>query len=577
MRRWCTLAAVASLLVLPAPARGAPVPSALDPKAPLFTLVWPRDQDLNEFRLPPQGGFADGSVLLGSSRLWLDGSVTANPFGGEIVDTAGGILKRDGDLVLRLAPDADAAQPLVRIGRYWSELVLLDDGRLVFAKTGLHWVETNGAIREIPGGHFDAYQLAPIAGGRFAASTADALMLVEAGGSSRRLVTRPCCSVLSPLRDGRVLAANPNVKSSFDLIAPDGNVATVRSPASRVYGNGDGVPMKRQASRLTQAILSLGMVHAADGSLLFIDDVTQPKVRAFVPSGSPRPRVALRQSAFRTFPQRRLPYIAPIPGRLELEVLSRGRVADRVTAQAVEPKGELVLHHRPRSQAYDLRLRLHTAGGIAETRATIDLRLALPRREGVARIRDTYAFEHRETGLRTGTAAGPCSRPSTLAVSCRIALFERSAVLDGTRDGQRVHQPIGVASATLGRDGVRTTVDARVRQPPPRERYGTAAPGGEASVSRRDRATKPRDRHSGLTCARAAGTDHGACQVSRAGTERVGWTAASTAYVEGSSGARETHGPGLGADPRRPFVDATDARSHTGCFRAVMAPIATPP
>jgi hypothetical protein len=436
--------------------------SFLDPDARVFTLKWPVDDG---YQPPPdlssQAAFPDGSVLLNGlpqTRLWPSGAVTVVSVAADIVGPAETLLKVDRGNLVRFDPTTGSSAPVANIGSGRS-LILLDDGRLVFHRDQLLWsIEADGAIREIPGGPIDGVALAPIAGGRFVVLTQDALVLVEPDGARRVLRTVACCRWIWPLRDGRVLVSDAYIGGPvLDVVDANGTITPITRAPRRVYGNGDGV------SAADQAVWpGYDAVHAADGSLLFLHTaVHRTSVRAVVPAGSTRARVAFAQRAFETFREGRVSYLAPVAGQLELELRSGRKVIERVRAEASGPEGELTLSRPPSVGAYELRLRLRTPDGGAEARADMDTRKALPMAEAVRRLREEYAFSDGDEAFQFGSSVRTCARRSARRIRCLRREYEWSAKVDGTDDWQSYATPNALVDALLGLDGIRTTVDER--------------------------------------------------------------------------------------------------------------------
>ncbi|RKQ88221.1 hypothetical protein C8N24_6262 [Solirubrobacter pauli] len=471
--------AVSSLLVLTYPAHAVASATFLDPDARVFTLVDPVEVE-GEPSLPPyllpeapplallrQGAFPDGSVLTNYGRLWPSGLVTRDRFGGQLVDAAGSLLKVQDGRVVRLDARSGAVASVADVGGRSRMLIALDDGRLVVSRDEGRpwWIDANGALSEVPGVTVANDELSPIAGGRFLVWNGQELVLVQADGGSRPIARRSCCPTLTPLRDGRVLVTGRDLGArGLDLVAPDGTLTAIHDRRRRVYGNGDGAPALTGAGWLPQAAVNGSAVHAADGSLIFASEDAEERtsVRAVVPPASRRARVAFTQRAFRTFADGRVGYLAPVPGRIELEVRSHGRVVDTVRADAHVPDGELELSRRPGVGPYELRLRLRTRDGRAEARAAMDTRKVLPIADALTRLRrEQTSSEQVDEGYRIGYGLRRCSRRSARRVACLSYRFDHGVPLDGSRDFNSSYSPAAWVTATLGRDGIRTTRDAR--------------------------------------------------------------------------------------------------------------------
>ena len=478
MRRRWALVVVSLVLVLEYPARADVSGAFLGPDARVFTLIGPIEAaaesslppyllpDVHPLELWGQGAFPDGSVLTNYGRLWPSGVVTADRFEGQLVDAAGSLLKVDGGRVMRLDARSGAIASVADVGDGASSLAALDDGRLVLLREGRPWwIDINGALMEIPGVTVSNSAFAPLAGGRLLVWNGQELVLVQADGSSRPIARRSCCPTMTPLRDGSVLVTGLGEGARrFSVVGSEGTITPITYRLQRVYGNGDGAPALSDGGWLEQAAVGRSAVHAADGSLVFANEDAEGRtsVRAVVPPASRRARVAFTQRSFLTFAQGRVGYHAPVPGRIELEVRSHGRVIDQVSADAGVPEGELALGRRPGVGAYELRLRLRTADGRAEARTVMDTRTVLPRADAVARLRREQAFSDQvDEGYRMGYGLHRCSRRSARRVVCLSYRFDHGVPLDGTRDFNSSYSPAAWVTATLGRDGIRTVSDSR--------------------------------------------------------------------------------------------------------------------
>jgi hypothetical protein len=88
---------------------------------------------------------------------------------------------------------------------------------------------------------------------------------------------------------------------------------------------------------------------------------------------------------------------------------------------------KLRLPRLPEPGVYDLRLRLRTRSGMAETRARIDYRAELPLYEASIAIELREADAEGDEGGPVGTRVGPCHRIAPRIVGCLLLAFTSGA------------------------------------------------------------------------------------------------------------------------------------------------------
>ena len=251
--------------------------------------------------------------------------------------------------------------------------------------------------------------------------------------------------------DGRAIASlsadAPGGAATFALIAADGTLTSLGAPTTLVFGAGDGLPGPVRMPDATG-----GLTVAGDGTLLFATDRALRELAA----ASPRPRVAFTQRAYETFGAGRISYFAPIPGRIEIEVMHGGQTVDRVAGAAGPGEGEIALSRPPGRATYRLRLRLTGATGVADAIATMDTRTALPMKEALASLRTFESSEGDDAGA-VGSTLGPCVRETARAVSCLVLDFLDGVAFDTTGDVFHRDVPAAKATATLRADGLVTS------------------------------------------------------------------------------------------------------------------------
>lgn len=511
-----------SLLLAPSSARAG---SFLDPDAGLFTLVRPDprleargQRALGRLRALPDGGAL--FVVVRTGRLWrmspdgrteplrwagAVGSVAVEPAGTVLVARPGKTKLLRLDLRARRRTTvkdlADAPGYRRRRGLGITALAALDDGSTAAAIGSDLWrIAPRGALRRISYNRF-VVAMAALRGGAFGILTGNGdVSRVEADGTNHHLASGASDALAAGPADTLVTTTDP-ASPALTSLAMDGGAERYPWDSAGVLGAAEGLPLRRLR---WQGVTS--MVVAVDGTLLFT--TMGNRLRAVVPSGSRRARVAITQASFDSFRTGRVHYFAGAPGRLELEIRRGERTVQRVVTSTAGGEGE-VGFQPPGPGAYDLRLRLATPSALTEGHAHVDIRSLLPIREGSNAISAQRTDTAGDEGGAVGTEVGRCGRIAARIVECVVMAVEYGSNFDddlpqysGTK------APTALARGALRNDGAVLTeirpIEATRRAPgltftvPERQRFGgdgliaariAAVDAGRASVSAVVRAT----------------------------------------------------------------------------------------
>jgi hypothetical protein len=351
-------------------------------------------------------------------------------------------------------------------------LAVLDDGTIVVATVaGFYAIAPNGHAFRLS--HSNAVwrnTLAPLPGRRFAFLEESHLMVGDLAGTRHILTPGSFAGPLTASDDGGVLAtldeqddSTGKVTRTIVRVGPDGAVARLLTPPERpgtTLGHGDGLsPYQDEMPPGVVGYTAGAMALAADGTLVFPDH-TGYGLRALVPPGSGRPRIALTQDTYATFESGRIRYTASRPGAVTVSASAHGSVAVEghgETSGAGEE--ELALASVPAPGRYTVRLRLTTPSGGAQTVAVIDTRLVLPSAEARSALKSAYEDSAGDDGGATGTGLGDCRRQAPRALRCLLLSFEYSHAFDGPDVGaeSEINTPMAWVTATLLNDGVHTS------------------------------------------------------------------------------------------------------------------------
>jgi hypothetical protein len=482
-----TVAAILASVALAPTARGA---DFTDPGARVFTLE--TDPAVSAVAALPGGDIVYSVAGEALVRLSADGA-------SHVVRTDGAYLlaASSSGTVLRV-PEPLAGHPVVRRvervdletgsvsrlgtlpGRWQGNaarsaidaLTVLDDGTAIAATTaGFYTIAPAGGVRHIPHpatANVPHGGLAPLPHGRFAYPEGNQLMAGDRSGGRWLLARGTLQGPIAASGDGGVLATFVEYTLPRTVtvvhVGTDGGVAPRLALPSRPFaalGDGDGLPLFQEDAPTDwyTGVLAL----AGDGSLLFASDPSKGHgLRALVPPGSIRPRIAPTQEAFTTAANGRVGFTAGVPGTVSAIVERGGAVLAEGRGEATQPgPGELTIAPIPAPGRYQLRLRLTTAAGSTDSLAPLDTRTLLPLGEARTALTAGYENSDGDEGGSAGSELGDCRRDAPRVVRCALLEYVTFYVLGGPHSGEsgQVDGFAGWVTATLLGDGVHTADD----------------------------------------------------------------------------------------------------------------------
>lgn len=358
-----------------------------------------------------------------------------------------------------------------------TELVVLDDGSIVVSDGNGVWVIHGNEVRAVvrPADDVAVESLTPWAGGAFAyVSDAYPTNTVVRIGDDRRRRTLarygPFTGVtLAPAGDAVVAVVTKPIArlSNTSVLGPVASRTQILRIAMRsvrrlvaqridapVYGNGDGYgPTGFMGA--SRALIG------GDGSLLFWEgDNTygvDNQLRALIPQQSPRLRLALRPTTWRSFRRGLVHYSASAAGELDLRVRdARRKLITRMSTRTSAGAGTLRLRHPLPRGDYDVRLTLRTSqGGRATATANITTRTLLSMRLARKALERDYSQSEGDGGGAGGQEVSDrCVRRDSRRIDCRLIVFDSQRIGDREETTRRTCR--GWAIARLRLDGVRT-------------------------------------------------------------------------------------------------------------------------
>ena len=248
-------------------------------------------------------------------------------------------------------------------------------------------------------------------------------------------------------------------------VGADGTVEprlTLPDRPPTAVGNGDGLTL------FGDELLPYGsgpsaFAVAADGALIFAkgsraEGGPRRGLRALVPPDSGRPRIALTQDGFAMFPSGRVRVLTGGPGAVAISARD-GAIAVEARGDASQAgQHEVAFGALAPPGRYELRLRLTTPSGSAETIAALDTRTVLPFREARSALERGYEGSDGDDGGRSGTELDRCRRNAPRTIRCLLLEFDYGYAFDGPEVGRwsLEDRPFSWVTASLLNDGLHT-------------------------------------------------------------------------------------------------------------------------